>query len=356
MTDDDRNYYDVLGVDADSSKDEIRSAYRERVEELRGGGEPSDADRSEIARLNSAWSTLSDPFQRQRYDSGLSGTELVDDDEYDDEDASDGATVPAARPKGLFGRLLTPPEPAGAKGAGGAAARPARPAATDPGPNWPPGLRPPATADKMIAFLIDFIVLAMLLQLAFFVVTKVESDTTDALNNVDDQIEQVDDEINEAEDDIDRAQDDNNADAEQQAEDRKEALEREKDDLEEQSDDLIADLQGPNLIASAGVLVVGLAYLVIPSLANGQSFGKRLRRVRVVSSDGSRAGPRQLLLHYGLPVVLTLALFPLVQVYAVLIGLVVVLIKNRDKQGLHDRIAKTLVVQADSAPNPPKEV
>jgi uncharacterized RDD family membrane protein YckC len=40
----------------------------------------------------------------------------------------------------------------------------------------------------------------------------------------------------------------------------------------------------------------------------------------------------------------------------VLIGLVVVLIKNRDKQGLHDRIAKTLVVQADSAPNPPKEV
>lgn len=349
MSDDDQTYYDLLGIEADSSKDAIRDAYRARVEELRGSGEPTDADRAEIARLNSAWSTLSDPFQRQRYDAGLSGTEVLDPDADADED--DGAAAaPAERPKGLLGRLLTPPDTASRAG-NGSGDRPARPAATDPGPNWPPGLRPPPTNDRMIAFLIDFLVLGVLFIGTFQLVPVIQSDKSDQLEAKNDQIENVDDDISEADDRIDAAQDDNNTEAEQAAQDDKDELEAQKDDLEEQADDISADLQPYYLLASFTTLVLGMIYTVVPSRKNGQSFGKRRRNVKLVRVDGQRAGTRELMLHYGVPILASLALIQFAGPIGVGIVLVGVLMKNRDKQGIHDRIARTLVVDADSAPS-----
>ena len=77
MTDND-NYYEVLGVEPGASRDELRSAYRERVETLEaareGRASPSRSCRrtaSEAARVRTAWNVLSDPFQRQRYDAQL---------------------------------------------------------------------------------------------------------------------------------------------------------------------------------------------------------------------------------------------------------------------------------------------
>lgn len=102
------SHYELLGVESDASKDEIRSAYRERLEELRGKVEKGRSDqvrngaREETARLNTAWQVLSDPFQRQRYDAALTGgpdgTEAGEDEEEEEE-------VPApapARSRGLF--------------------------------------------------------------------------------------------------------------------------------------------------------------------------------------------------------------------------------------------------------------
>ena len=102
------SHYELLGVQSDASKDEIRSAYRERLEELRGKVEKGRSDqvrngaREETARLNTAWQVLSDPFQRQRYDAALTGgpdgTEVGEDEEEEEE-------VPApapARRRGLF--------------------------------------------------------------------------------------------------------------------------------------------------------------------------------------------------------------------------------------------------------------
>jgi uncharacterized RDD family membrane protein YckC len=99
-------HYERLGVEPDATKEEIRSAYRERLEELRGTVEKGRSDqarngaRDETARLNAAWQVLSDPFQRQRYDAGL-GVGEVDEGEQELEEQEESAPAPARR-RGLF--------------------------------------------------------------------------------------------------------------------------------------------------------------------------------------------------------------------------------------------------------------
>ncbi len=95
------SHYDRLGVESDASKEEIRSAYRDRLEELRTkvekgrSDEARDGAREETARVNAAWQVLSDPFQRQRYDAELDrGNAAGPVDEAEDEEA---APVPARR-------------------------------------------------------------------------------------------------------------------------------------------------------------------------------------------------------------------------------------------------------------------
>jgi uncharacterized RDD family membrane protein YckC len=100
------SHYELLGVEPDASKDEIRSAYRERLEELKGKVEKGRSDqvrdgaRAETARLNSAWQVLSDPFQRQRYDSELGGGAETDTAEQEEPEEETAPAQP--RRRGLF--------------------------------------------------------------------------------------------------------------------------------------------------------------------------------------------------------------------------------------------------------------
>lgn len=101
------SHYELIGVESDASKDEIRSAYRERIEALRGKVENGRSDkardgaRAETARLNSAWQVLADPVQRQRYDTELSnGATETEPDEHEEEKAE--AEPAPARRRGLF--------------------------------------------------------------------------------------------------------------------------------------------------------------------------------------------------------------------------------------------------------------
>ncbi len=104
------SHYELLGVESDASKDEIRSAYRERLEDLRGKVEKGRSDqvrngaREETARLNTAWQVLSDPFQRQRYDAALTGgsdgTEAGEGQEEQEEEEERAPAPP--RRRGLF--------------------------------------------------------------------------------------------------------------------------------------------------------------------------------------------------------------------------------------------------------------
>jgi uncharacterized RDD family membrane protein YckC len=102
------SHYELLGVESDASKDEIRSAYRERLEQLRGKVEKGRSDqvrngaREETARLNAAWQVLSDPFQRQRYDTELTGgSDRTEAEEEEEEEEEEAAPAPARR-RGLF--------------------------------------------------------------------------------------------------------------------------------------------------------------------------------------------------------------------------------------------------------------
>ena len=70
MTDEHETHYEVVGVDPGASKEEIRDAYRARIDEL-AEGKQSDESRQEMARLSSAWQVLSDPFQRDRYNQSV---------------------------------------------------------------------------------------------------------------------------------------------------------------------------------------------------------------------------------------------------------------------------------------------
>src|SRR5260370_34746034 len=72
------SHYDLIGVETDASKEEIRAAYRDRIEALRGKVENGRSDkardgaREETARLNAAWQVLADPYPRGRYGTGPS--------------------------------------------------------------------------------------------------------------------------------------------------------------------------------------------------------------------------------------------------------------------------------------------
>jgi uncharacterized RDD family membrane protein YckC len=101
------SHYELLGVESDASKDEIRSAYRQRLEQLRGKVESGRSDqvrngaREETARLNTAWQVLADPVQRERYNSELTGGPDGADVEEDVEEEEEAAPAPARR-RGLF--------------------------------------------------------------------------------------------------------------------------------------------------------------------------------------------------------------------------------------------------------------
>jgi uncharacterized RDD family membrane protein YckC len=103
------SHYDRLGVEPDATKEEMRAAYRDRLDDLRGKVEKGRSDqardgaRNETARVNAAWQVLSDPFQRQRYDAEISdGSAGVTADDMDEEEKETAPEAPVRR--GLFNR------------------------------------------------------------------------------------------------------------------------------------------------------------------------------------------------------------------------------------------------------------
>ncbi|MEY3557412.1 MAG: hypothetical protein RL374_118 [Actinomycetota bacterium] len=68
----DRTHYQVLGVSAGASTDEIRRAYRERMRAIHPDvNEKSANDSQRMTEINLAWKTLSSPQSRRAYDSSV---------------------------------------------------------------------------------------------------------------------------------------------------------------------------------------------------------------------------------------------------------------------------------------------
>jgi len=61
-------YYTTLEVSQTASQAEIKQAYRRLAKQLHPDTHSASASHEQIAQLNVAYETLSDPFKRQSYD------------------------------------------------------------------------------------------------------------------------------------------------------------------------------------------------------------------------------------------------------------------------------------------------
>ena len=322
------DYYGLLGVDPDSNTSDIKSAYRDKKAALDASG-----DKTEIARVNKAWNVLSDPYQRGRYDEQRSAA--MDSGELEPSTAS-AANGSGERPRrrGLF-------QPA----ARGEAPPPAQPTI-----ELPAGLQFADQRRRLTAMGIDLvIILALFIGSQVIGASLLNSNFDTELDRIDVLQDEIDDLDAEADDLGDRADDENLSTEERDAaENDEEELRDEIDTLEDEQQDLSNDLVPTQQAVAGAFFALGFLYLVVPSAMTGQTLGKRLQRIRVVRQDGSRLGWKGAFFRYGFLVLGTYAISFILGPLAAAIALIVVLgwMRNPNKQGMHDRLAKTVVVDA----------
>jgi uncharacterized RDD family membrane protein YckC len=331
------DYYTLLGVEPDAATDEIRTAYRERKATIDASSESGKVD---AAKLNKAWNVLSDPYQRGRYDEQL--TQVADDGETEDdvEASSNGRrkparSAPAARParQGRQGRQLGPPT-------------------ITP----PPGTHFPAPKQRVIAMSIDLLVLLGLFIVAAYVVAPAIASATNkqTVDRVDVLRKQVDADVK-VRDDANKALSDakktNDQDAILKAQSDADTAKKQYDTDNAAFTKESNKLQPIFYSVIGGLFLVGFLYLVVPSIASGRTFGKRLQHLRVLRDDGSPLRAGDAIKRYGTLVLVTFALFFVVGPLAGAVVLVGVIgwMRNANMQGIHDRFAHTMVVSDDES-------
>lgn len=311
------NHYEILGADEDASRDEIRAAYRERVGELDPDTWTGDAAdrRTQASAVNRAWNVLSDPFQKERYDDqlGAGDVDLTDDDEGDGDDGDGELPARGSRRP--------------ARGRGGRD----RPTAT------PTGQPLAAMRARINALSVDVLVILVILVGLSFIMGNVFSESAVGVTIRGDVVRTTEldgrsyRDAKDTEEEIARKEwlDDNSGPLEDK-------------DVEVEKVDVIPRNVG--LIGQVVTLILAIGYVTIPSLARGQSPGKRFFKIRVVSADGAKARPMQIVLHYGVSIALATAIA--VPGAAAAIGMT--FWSNWDKagQGINDKLAKTFVIEA----------
>jgi uncharacterized RDD family membrane protein YckC len=114
--------------------------------------------------------------------------------------------------------------------------------------------------------------------------------------------------------------------------------------LDKYADTLSDDIRTTGYIVSGSVLVLGLAYLVPVTARKGYTLGMRGRRIKVVRVDGSPAGWYPSFTRFALPLLLAVAIPSLGPMLG--LGMVAWGYFDRNGQGIHDKLARTLVVDA----------
>jgi uncharacterized RDD family membrane protein YckC len=378
---DEESHYDVLGVEPSATKDEIRDAYRERLADAqaevteaetakRPEGSKIAAARAEESRVRNAWQVLSDPMQRERHDTSLGVEHDPDaavDELSDDEDETSVALTPREqraqarreaaattrdgrpRPPGLFS-TERPPTP----------------------PSWPPGLHAPPPRGRLLAMVIDLVVVAVIFAVVQIVGGIVIDDAYPKETARIEHLADCLDRLESANDDLDsnaatRTRSIERANTEcgrfaaisktygepLSTESKDKQLENQIDNRTERLEDDLADAQGelvgPNFARLALTLLLAVLYLVPSTLRSGRTLGKKLMQVRLVNADGSAVMFRGAMIHYGLPIFVALffgaslgqiGLF----IYVGVLFAVLTWPRNANYQGLHDRLAGTIVV------------
>lgn len=360
----DLTLYDVLGVESTADKDAIKAAYQTRLSEVQGdvareqGAKKPDQGsidgyRREEASIRGAWQVLSDPYQRGRYDAtmelgGDRDVEIVDD-------VDDGAPVPpspAARGQAVDRRGRPIRE------------RPPSIFSAEPLPtpaSWPPGVQPPPSRARTIAMGIDILVLMFLYIGLSLLGQSLLDDKYPRVTRQMDLVTECSRRIDVAKDrdplsisQIQRVEDycSNRATVDLASASKREKLTKEErlDDVAERANDRYADLRGKTqgfaTIVMLGTLFILGLYLIPASAITGRTLGKKLMQIRAVNIDGSPLGFRGAFVRYGLPLLVTMTVLGILGPIGFAIALfgVVTWPRNPNVQGMHDRMAKTIVV------------
>jgi uncharacterized RDD family membrane protein YckC len=366
------NYYEELGVEPTASRDELREAHRQRVADLEAAREKKgvseaqlQANRDETARVRAAWNVLSDPFQRQRYDAQLAAesessgdVELVDDDEP----ASSGAELTGWR------KLLSPPPPKDAGGARNGAGKDAaanRRQRPEPTIALPAGMKLAEPKTRGMALLFDIsILIVIFFSVSLIVPRLIQSDYQDIQDRISKTTDLKDarQSLSDAQTSVNKAK---TASAQKSA--QKDLTSAQKDYATAQKDaknagvptsrlddkpkqlqtylnSLSDKIRTTTLITTGLTFALALTYLVPMTVRKGYTLGMRGRRIRVVRVDGSPPGWYAATTRFALPILLALA----IPSFGVILGLGMVAwgYFDRNGQGIHDKLARTLVVDA----------
>lgn len=333
------DYYALLGVEPGAATEDIRAAYRAKKASLSDA--ENDESRAGASRLNKAWNVLSDPYQRGRYDEQRAQAQQEGD--------------------------LEVPEPVAASSRNGRGTsrsqQSARARREMPQPTiaLPPGKAWPENRKRIAAMSLDISVLLVLFVVGWAVVTpalakhyqpiaykeaqqlrqhKIPAahDATTAANKKADAAEA-------------KAKQPNATAAEKQAaKDARAAADKAKANEKKLNDQLSHDDGKITPIATqviGVVLLIGTLYLVVPTMiTGGQTIGKRVQHLRVLRADGAPLRFGDAVIRYGSVMLVTFALWFLLQILAPVVVLVGVTtwMRNRNHQGLQDRLAKTIVV------------
>jgi curved DNA-binding protein CbpA len=357
----DETYYEALGVEPGASRDEIRDAHRQRVAELEAAREKkgiSDSqlqqNREEVARVRAAWNVLSDPFQRNRYDAQLGASKGDDIDLVDAED--DDAAIEPGTEVALTGwrkfMAPPPPKPTPTKGGANGSAK-AQPSNKRPRPEptivLPEGIHLAEPRVRGMALLFDIsILIVIFFGVSLVVPGLIQSDYKD----IQDKITKVNN-LHDARQTLDNAK---SASAKKAAQTDYDKAKKDAakagvtntggtpTQLQKQADTLSDKIRTTGYITSGLTLVLGLAYLVPITARTGHTLGMRGRHIRVVRIDGSPPGWYASFTRFALPLIFAVA----IPSFGVILGLGMVAwgYFDRNGQGIHDKLARTLVVAA----------
>jgi curved DNA-binding protein CbpA len=375
MTD---NYYEELGVERGASRDEIREAHRQRVADLEAARDRKgvsdaqlQANRDEVAKVRAAWNVLSDPFQRQRYDSQLDApagdeVELVDDDDAGPQDGTEQQLTG-------WRKLLAPPPPkqgagGGKNGNGKGAAQPTnRRNRPEPTIVLPSGMQLAEPRQRGMAMLFDIAILMVIYTgISFLLPAVIQSDYSDIVKQIDkvSTLHDAQNNVNDAQKSLDNAKNASDTKSAQQdltnaQKDVKKATKEVKDAgienppttakaSDTKETDLRNSIVGTQYAIAVTILVLGLLYLVPATARRGQTFGMRNRRIKVVRVDGSPVTWWAAFARFFVPLAVAFVLLIPLSTIAPLLGLAIVgwSFFDRNRQGIHDKLARTVVVAA----------
>jgi uncharacterized RDD family membrane protein YckC len=349
------DYYELLDVAPDSDRDDIRVAYRAKRDELQGD-DGGAQNRAKVAELNRAWNVLSDPHQRERYDERLAdyranGENYGEGDEEGDDDDDRARPVPVTRAQQR------------------AEARRKRGAAQQPAIVLPDGLTLAPIRNRLQALGFDLLVLLLIFLAVYLVGLKLvdnhfpgerkrgsdlvaqQTKATKAVNADKKKVSDADKALAAAKlkkntEAATKATADGAAAKAAQKKDqaKHDAITKQVDAINRQLSPWI------NLVFVVGIVLL-LLYLVPATALTGQTLGKRFFKVRVVNRiTGQRPGFSSAMLRFGVP--LLIGAFLAVPLRFGPLGLAIPVlgmigwISKPNRQGLHDKLAKTVVVEA----------